>query len=79
MALTLLLIDFKGFLFSNTWVRDDPMATGQSKTYLRHLSYSSKKEHFLMNFSVFLHEKDNFEKKKIQVRCLFQTTIKGHI
>ena len=34
MVLTLLLIDFKGFLFSNPWVRDDPMATGQSKTYL---------------------------------------------
>ena len=62
MVLTLLLIDFKGFLFSNPWVRDDPMATGQSKTYLGHLSYLSKKEYFLMNFSVFLHGKDNFEK-----------------
>ena len=62
MVLTLLLIDFKGFLFSNPWVRDDPMATGQSKTYLGHLSYLSKKEYFLMNFSVFFHEKDNFEK-----------------
>ena len=33
MVLTLLLIDFKGFLFSNPWVRDDPMATGQSRAF----------------------------------------------
>ena len=32
MVLTLILIDFKGFLFPNPWVRDDAMATGQSKT-----------------------------------------------
>ena len=61
MVLTLLLIDFKGFRFSNPWVRDDPMATGQSKTYLGDLSYLPKKEYFLMNFSVFFHEKNNFE------------------
>ena len=38
------------------------MATGQSKSYLRYLSYLSKEEYFLMDFSVFLHKKDNFEK-----------------
>ena len=54
--------DFKGFPFSNPWVRDDPIATGQSKTYLGHLRYLSKKEYFSINFSVFLHEKNNFEK-----------------
>ena len=32
MVLTLILIDFKGFLFSNPWARDDAMATGKSKT-----------------------------------------------
>ena len=26
------------------------------------MSYLSKEEYFLMNFSVFLHKKDNFEK-----------------
>ena len=65
MVLTLLSIDFKGFLFSNPWFRDDPMATGQSQTYLGHLSYLSKKECFLMNFSVFRREKDNFEKNSM--------------
>ena len=67
MVLILLLIDFKAFLFSNPWVRDDPMATGQSKTYLGHLSYLCKKEYFLINFSVFLHEKDSFEKNSISM------------
>ena len=61
MVLTLLLIDFKRFLFSDPWVRDDPIATGQIKTY--HLWYLSKKEYFSINFSVFHHEKNNFEKQ----------------
>ena len=62
MVLTFFLIDFKRFLFSNPWVRGDPIVTEQSKTYSGHLSYLSQKEYFLMNFSVFFHEKDNFEK-----------------